>query len=396
MYPNLYYAFNDLFGVDLSFLKLVNSFGFFVAMAFVVAGVFIKKELIRLTADGVLKPNQIKQLVGAPASAVDIISQAAIGFLFGWKFLYLAFNASTLFDGSTLPQSHLFSTDGSVLLGLLSAALLAGWSWWEGNKQKLDQPELRTINVKPYEHVGSMLTVAAVGGILGAKLFHLIEYPEQFVAFFKAPSLNAFLGGLTIYGGLIMGGISVWLYTRKYNYNFLSIADITSPALMIGYGVGRIGCQVSGDGDWGINNTLSQPNWLSWLPDWTWSYQFPNNVNGVGRLIADTDPWAIYPGYGTCLDVGVFPTSLYETTLAIILFGILWSLRKRFKTAGLLFATYLMLNGFERFWIEKIRVNTSFELIGITMTQAELISVILMVIGASLFYFLKKKELSQN
>ena len=78
---------------------------------------------------------------------------------------------------------------------------------------------------------------------------------------------------------------------------------------MIAYGVGRIGCQVSGDGDWGIDNPNPQPEWLSWFPEWTWSYNFPNNVNQVGRYITESDPWAIFEGYGTCLDVPVFPTS---------------------------------------------------------------------------------------
>ena len=75
----------------------------------------------------------------------------------------------------------------------------------------------------------------------------------------------------------------------------------------------------------------------------------------------------------------VYPTSLYETTMAIIIFAILWFVRKKFTTAGVLFSVYLIFNGFERFWIEKIRVNTTFELIGIEMAQAELISVLLML-----------------
>ena len=88
MYPNLYFAFKDLFGVELPFLKLVNSFGFFVAMAFLVAGFFIQREFKRHTAAGVFKPTLVKRLVGAPTSILDITIQSAVGFLFGWKFLY--------------------------------------------------------------------------------------------------------------------------------------------------------------------------------------------------------------------------------------------------------------------------------------------------------------------
>ena len=393
MYPNLYFAFKDLFGVELPFLKLVNSFGFFVAMAFLVAGFFIQREFKRHTAAGVFKPTLVKRLVGAPTSILDITIQSAVGFLFGWKFLYLAFNAGTIFNGSSRPQEHLFSSaseDSSITLGVLLAVLLGGWSWWEGKRNLLPTPEIKSFNTQPSEHVGAILTVAAVGGILGAKIFHFIEYPDQFASFISSPSLNDFLGGLTIYGGLILGGISVWAYTKKNGLHFLSVADASAPSLMLGYGIGRIGCQVSGDGDWGITNLSPQPGWLSWLPEWTWSYQFPNNVNQVGRLISESDPWARYEGYGKCLNEAVFPTSLYETTMAVIIFILLWNLRTRLKTAGMLFATYLMFNGFERFWIEKIRVNVEIPSLGIT--QAELISVIIFLSGVGLFFFLKTKS----
>ncbi|HIN42003.1 MAG TPA: diacylglyceryl transferase, partial [Flavobacteriales bacterium] len=177
MYPNLYYAFLDLFGIDLPFLKLVNSFGFFVAMAFLVGGYIISLEFTRLTSLGVFKPNHTEVITGKPATLLDIAAQAFIGFLFGWKFLYLAINAGTIFNGENLPQSHLFSSEGSIFLGVTLAIILGGWKWWEARKNALPVPKLEKTVVLPKEHVGGILTVAAIGGILGAKLFHLIEYP---------------------------------------------------------------------------------------------------------------------------------------------------------------------------------------------------------------------------
>ena len=396
MYPNLYFALKDLFGIEIPFFKLINSFGFFVAMAFIVAGYFLKIEVTRLTKLGKFSSTNKKELKGAPASISGIFGQACLGFLFGWKFLYLAFNADSLFHGGILPQSLLFSLDGNVLFGLITAIITGGWHWWEFKKNELTKPELINIEVHPKEHIGSLMTVAAVGGILGAKIFHYIEYPNQFLAFIKAPNLNALLGGLTIYGGLICGGICIWIYAKKYNLNFLNLADAVAPSLMLAYGVGRIGCQVSGDGDWGIDNINPQPDWLSWLPEWTWSYNFPNNVNRVGRYITDSDNSTIFEGFGTCLDVPVFPTSLYETIMAIMIFGILWSIRTKFRTPGVLFSIYLIFNGFERFWIEKIRVNTTFELFRLEITQAELISVILMITGISLIIYLLKRNPELN
>jgi phosphatidylglycerol:prolipoprotein diacylglycerol transferase len=118
MYPNLYFAFQDLLGLDWPFLKLVNSFGFFVAMAFISASFILKSEFIRLTKLGAFSPNTSQNIIGKPASPLEILSQAFIGFIFGWKFLYLAIHAGTLFNGSTLPQAHLFSSEGSVFMWL--------------------------------------------------------------------------------------------------------------------------------------------------------------------------------------------------------------------------------------------------------------------------------------
>ena len=396
VYPNLYFLFQDLFGVEISALKLVNSFGLLVALAFVAGSGLLRRELQRKEKEGALDPTEKQVWVGKPEGPLSWASSGLLGFLLGWKVLWLLWNASDLFTGVAPPQRHLFSGEGYPLLGLAVAALMAWLRWKEDVKQRLDQPEQRKLKVHPWERTGNITLVAAVGGVTGAKLFHLLEYPDEFVAFFQAPSLQAFIGGLTIYGGLIVGGLAVAAYARRHRMPFLHLADATAPGLMLAYGIGRLGCQISGDGDWGIPNTHPQPNWLSWLPEWTWSYNFPNNVNGVGRFISESDPWTIYPGYGTCLNTGVYPTSLYETTMAVILFAVLWKLRKRFSTAGLLFATYLMLNGVERFFIEKIRVNTTFDFLGITMTQAELIAVLMFIGGATLFYFLKKRKRDMN
>jgi len=132
-----------------------------------------------------------------------------------------------------------------------------------------------------------------------------------------------------------------------------------------------------------------------------WSYQFPNNVNGVfgerlagytGRLIGPNDPWPSFDGYGTYLDPGVYPTAFYETIMATVIFVLLWKLRKRFRTPGMLFAIYCMLNGLERFFIEKIRVNAVIDFAGLEFTQAELISLATFIGGAFLFWALSKKK----
>jgi prolipoprotein diacylglyceryltransferase len=181
------------------------------------------------------------------------------------------------------------------------------------------------------------------------------------------------------------------------------LSDAAAPGLILAYGIGRIGCQVSGDGDWGIANTAPKPGWLSWLPDWLWAYDYPNNVNYdanypqyLGELndtnvLPITDPNVpCFEGYCTHLDPMVFPTPVYETMMATGIFLFLWMMRKRLAIPGLMFASYLMLNGIERFFIEKIRVNNKFDLLGIQATQAEVIAVLFFLVGAALFVYRKR------
>ena len=396
MYPNLYFVFADL-GWDLPALKLMNSFGFFVALAFVAAHYLLKNELKRLGNLGHFPTSTTTAIVGAPPNAIDLSLQALMGFLIGWKMLYLVFNAGDIFQAGELPQTHLFSGEGNVLWGILCAAALTAWRYWEVQKERLPEPREESQVVPPEALVGGITAAAAIGGILGAKLFHLLEYPDEFTAFIKAPSLNAFLGGLTIYGGLILGGLAVYAFARRNNMPFLRLADATAPGLLLAYGIGRIGCHVSGDGDWGIPNTLPKPGWLSWAPDWIWAYAYPNNVNRVGiRIPNNSEYFDKFEGFGTYLDPAVYPTPLYETFLATIGFAILWSLRKRWAEPGKMFAAYLMFNGFERFWIEKIRVNTTFDFLGMTMTQAELISVCTFSAGVALWIWVSRRIMSRH
>ena len=99
-----------------------------------------------------------------------------------------------------------------------------------------------------------------------------------------------------------------------------------------------------------------------------------------------------YPGYGTHLVPGVFPTPLYEIAAAIAIFIFLWAIRKRVSAAGVITAGYLILNGLERFFIEKIRVNNKFNFLGMEATQAEIIAVLFMLGGLTLLYFSLRRK----
>jgi prolipoprotein diacylglyceryltransferase len=420
MYPNLFYAFRDLFGVEWRFLRFFPSFGFFVAISFIAAAIVLRHELMRKEAQKILSPHDEKQIVGNPASPGELFINFIFGFIVGYKFIGLFISNSPLANN---PQDFILSSAGSAPAGLFMGILFAGLKWWEKNKQKLAKPEERIIRVWPHQRVGDMAMLAAVFGFLGAKIFNSLENWNEFV---RNPieSLISF-SGLTFYGGLICAAIAIWVYARKKGVGFWQLNDGAAPALMLAYALGRIGCQVSGDGDWGIPNsayhtgenqtvvlnkgnqfmmTLNRNNIFylnqfgtidiphktvpapAWLPKWLFAYPYPHNVINEGIPIQGcTEQYCYY------LPLPVFPTPLYETIIGLALFGIIWGFRKRFTVPGTLFGFYLILNGLERFFIEKIRVNTRYSIFGFHPTQAEIISSLLVIIGAGIWISLSRK-----
>jgi prolipoprotein diacylglyceryl transferase len=259
--------------------------------------------------------------------------------------------------------------------------------WYEKNKVKLPKPEEKTFKVWPHDRVGDIVLYAAIFGFLGAKIFHNLENWGEFV---KDPigNLIAF-SGLTFYGGLICATVAIIYFARKHKIGVVHLADAMAPTMMFAYAMGRIGCQVSGDGDWGIVN--NKPNPFSWLPDGLWSSVYAHNVIGEGVPIKDC-----VGQYCNQLPMPVYPTALYEVIACLLLFGVLWFLRTRIKIAGRLAAVYLMFNGIERFSIEQIRVNTKYVDLPFQPTQAEIIALVLFLGGVFLWWKAGKWNLNKQ
>jgi phosphatidylglycerol:prolipoprotein diacylglycerol transferase len=195
--------------------------------------------------------------------------------------------------------------------------------------------------------------------------------------------------GLTYYGGLVFGALTYFYIGRKHGMKLATLADIGSPAMMLAYGIGRIGCHLSGDGDWGTVNLKPKPSWLNWLPDWMWSFRFPHNVIDAGIPMK-----GCYGNYCNELVYGVYPTSFYEAVACIGLFGFMWAIRRRITTPGLMFYLFLILNGGERILVEMIRINPRYNLFNIQFTQAELICAIFLaggMLGMATVFYRKKK-----
>jgi prolipoprotein diacylglyceryltransferase len=378
MYPTLYHAIKDLIGLEIPFLKLLNSFGFFVVLAFIAAAYTLSLEIKRMTDKGLMQPvkKTVKRGVNPGISAY--VGSALMGFLLGFKFIHVFIEGSSVLSD---PQAYLFSSEGSLVAGILFAALFVWMRYREWKKELSIFPEPKDVEhiVSPREHANTLAIQAAIWGFIGAKLFFIFEDPAHIKTFFTNFSINSILSGLTVYGGLILGTVGVFLYFRKNGIPPLAGVDAVAPGFLLAYGIGRIGCQVAGDGDWGVANTATKPDWMSWLPDWLWSYDYPNNVNRVGEAMAEGSN--IFEGYGTHLVPSVWPTPIYETLMAVTLFGILWALRKRLKPLGAIFFLTFAFNGIERWFIEKVRVNEKIGLGSFSLTQAEYISIFITLIG---------------
>jgi phosphatidylglycerol:prolipoprotein diacylglycerol transferase len=217
-------------------------------------------------------------------------------------------------------------------------------------------------NLPPRSHaiVADMAVVSTLAGVVGARVFDILDNLDRFVT--DPISMILTRSGFSIYGGLFFGIVAGVIFVRRRSVPVIPMLDATAPAMMLGYGIGRLGCQIAGDGDWGVAaNMALKP---SWLPDWLWAQTYDGNI--AGAIIAPP---------------GVYPTPIYEIAMALAIFWVLWRLRTHNNRAGYVFSVYLLLAGFERLLVEKIRINPRYEVLGIHVTQAEAISLLLVIAG---------------
>lgn len=376
MYPNLSYIAHALFGTARdNGLSFVQTFGLFLALGTITATLMLRSEMRRRAGLGQFASAKTAAtvVVGRGASVGDYLGSALFGWLIGWKGVPLLRGV----EGSV--KDFVLSGEGSAIAGVIGALLAAGYTYYTGAREKAKHPTPKEIpvTIQPWERASDIGIVAALSGLVGAKVFGIFEVPPSSVAeFFR----QFFSGqGLAIFGGLIAGFFGVWWYMRRHRLAFWPMADGIAPGMLVGVGVGRIGCQLSGDGDWGIDNLAPTPEWW-FLPDWMWSFRYPHNVINEGIPIPGCDV-----EYCMQLANPVYPTPFYEIVMLVGLGLVLWVLRKRAQAwPGLLMGGYLIFNGVERFFIEKIRVNATYDLFGFQPTQAEIISVVSVLLGIGL------------
>jgi phosphatidylglycerol:prolipoprotein diacylglycerol transferase len=202
----------------------------------------------------------------------------------------------------------------------------------------------------PGAEASSFVVWAAVGGLAGSRIWALAEDWRRVL---ESPIQAIFSGsGFVFYGGLIGGTAAVSWAIRRRGLPWLKVVDCIAPGLVLAQAIGRIGCQLAGDGDWGA---------VTGVP---WGMAYPNAIIG----------WDYPPG------VRVHPTPIYETLAYTAVFAFLWSIRKRPLPDGSLFWSYLVLAAGARFLVEFVRINRAV-LAG--LTEAQLTSALLVAIGAA-------------
>jgi phosphatidylglycerol---prolipoprotein diacylglyceryl transferase len=200
----------------------------------------------------------------------------------------------------------------------------------------------------------AIIGITGLAGLAGSRLYHLLETPAEFFAD-PWPQLFSTMG-FAFVGAILGGFLALVLLAKRFRMSPLLMLDAASPAAALGYGIGRIGCLISGDGDYGIPTTLP------------WGMSFPNGIVPTTQR--------------------VHPTPIYEFMGAALIAWILWRLGARgLKTHapnGILFAAYLVLTGIARFLVEIIRINPR-SFYGLTNAQAA--SVVSVIAGVALIVY---------
>jgi len=219
--------------------------------------------------------------------------------------------------------------------------------------------QLESISANTARDEGFLVIgIAGFSGLIGARLYHVLESPREFFADPWPQLLSRY--GFAWFGGFLGGFIALVILARRSKIPLLEFLDICAPAACVGYAIGRIGCLLSGDGDYGVPTALP------------WGMSFPNG------LVPTTQR--------------VHPTPLYEFFIWLAIAAFLWHMGTKAlrgpKAKGEIFCNYLILTGLARFLIEFIRINPrSF----LGMTNAQTASVASILFGAVLLWRLKSQ-----
>jgi phosphatidylglycerol---prolipoprotein diacylglyceryl transferase len=201
----------------------------------------------------------------------------------------------------------------------IALAIVAGW--WLG----LREARRRGLDV---EKVQSLIFWSLLGGFAGARLFHVVDRWDQYASD-PIRALYIWEGGIAIYGGLVGGVLTGFLYAWRSGLPVWRMADAAAPGLILGQALGRLACISNGD-------AYGSPT------DLPWAFVY-------------TNPMSMVPG--DLLGTPLHPYAVYEMIFDLALFGLLWRLRSMYKTDGMLFLTYAGVYAVGRFLLTFFRME---------------------------------------
>jgi phosphatidylglycerol:prolipoprotein diacylglycerol transferase len=379
MFPTIGDLISYLFHISVK--VNLQTFGTLMALAFAGAYVVFVAEFKRKEADGTIQGKIVKETVGLPASPLELMLNAFLGFLLGYKGVDVLL---ALYHGAD-PADAFLSLHGNGLAGCVLALGWGIWAYIDRRRSMQRGPRETERYAHPYQLMPFIVFMVACWGFLGAKLFDAVEHIQEL----RYVPLQVLLArsGFTYYGGLIFGALTYLYIGYKNKIRLIHMADIGSPGMMLAYGIGRIGCQLSGDGDWGIINRHVKPGWI---PQWAWASTYPHNAIDAGVFIPGCTMQHCHE-----LPFGVYPTPLYEVVICILLFLGMWMIRKRLKTPGMMFSLFLILNGTERFFIEMLRITPRYNVLFMQLSQAQMIA-LLFIVGGLILQLIIRKNFKLN
>jgi phosphatidylglycerol:prolipoprotein diacylglycerol transferase len=241
--------------------------------------------------------------------------------------------------------------------------------------------EVERIGQHP-DLANSLAIAAMIGGFLGARIYYILE---RWASFLENPMDYIFTGaGLVWYGGLAGGFLAATWYVHRKKISVSLICDVMAPLLALGQTFGRMGCLLSGDGDYGPPT------------DVPWAMTYPK---GIISTLANENPRLVelyherFPGQAVPADIPVHPTPIYDMIILLSIFAFLWTIRKKELPQGFKFGLYLTLIGGGRIFTEFYRTTPK---VFLGLTVAQLISVGLIVIGGGLMIYLTRKNRMQK
>jgi phosphatidylglycerol---prolipoprotein diacylglyceryl transferase len=327
----------------------IHGFGLMLALGFIAGSYILTKEFDRL---------------GLNRDATKVFVQTLRMFYICLAVLFL----TTFFiqnSGPDKPSLYEFLTSSNLHLIVFILAAAGGYFLFRKQKEG------------SFDLANSITLTSLVFGVAGSKLLYIFEnlsdfHMRPFDTLFSA-------GGLTFFGGFILVVLITYLIARKAGVSYLLLTDATVPGLMLGYGIGRIGCHLAGDGDYGF------PTTLPWGTDYSNGTLPPSIAFRDFPEITGRFPGGIVPDTIPC-----HPTPVYEFIICTLMFLVMWKLRKKLKQPGKIFMLFLVFIGIERFSIEFLRLNPR---LFMGLSEAQIIALLLIAAGLAGWWIISSRSI---